>query len=547
MQGVGVITSERATPTVARVGGRRRALGLEAPEWALLGLLALFSLWVLGLDLYQVIAHGRVWTGTDGSYSVDQLQYLAWVQSASQHLLVSNLFVLHSTPADYLQPAVLISGLLVAAGVAPWLALLLWKPVAVLALFLAVRAFTRRALSDQGRGAWMAVMTLTLFYGSFTSVYGQLGVLGDLFPPFMSWGYPFALLALASIVLALVSYESARWEGRMSWTPAGLGVLAGVLHPWQGELMLVVLVLAEVFSPETRAALVQVRSLRALGAELSSPRVRLAAASIAGALIPLLYYLALDKLDVSWGMGRMHSKHGLQAISILLVVLPLGLVALTGYRGAARNFLIHASRLWPVATVLIFFQSSSAAGATPLHTFLGITLPLSVLAVDGCLRLGWRRMRFQRAAAVVLILLFTIPTTYYELKVAKSNAGPARGNPNFILPDERQAFDFLRRDPARGGVLSRYYLGLAVPAETGRHTYVGDCIWSEPNCGARQILATRLLKGHMSAGFARKFVRHTHARFVLADCLVHADLTGKLGPVLQSVHHFGCATVYQLR
>jgi hypothetical protein len=363
----------------------------------------------------------------------------------------------------------------------------------------------------------------------------------------MSWGYPFALLALASIVLAFVSYEAARREGRMTWTPAVLGVLAGILHPWQGELMLVLLVLAEVFSPETRAALGHVRSIRTLRAELGSPRVRLAAASIAGALIPLLYYLALDKLDLSWGLGRTHSKHGLLATSILLVVLPLGLVALTGYRGAARNFLIHASRLWPVATVLIFFQSSSAAGATPLHTFLGITLPLSVLAVDGCLRLGWRRMRFQRATAVVLVLLFTIPTTYYELKVAKTNASPARGNANFIQPDERQAFDFLRHDPARGGVLSRYYLGLAVPAETGRHTYVGDCIWSEPGCAARQILATRLLKGHMSPGFAQKFLRHTHARFVLTDCLVHVDLTRKLGPLLQSVHRFGCATVYQLR
>ena len=64
------------------------------------------SLWVLALDLYQVVVHGRVWTGTDGVYLVDQMQYLAWIQSASHHLLSANLFVLHGTPADYLQPAV---------------------------------------------------------------------------------------------------------------------------------------------------------------------------------------------------------------------------------------------------------------------------------------------------------------------------------------------------------------------------------------------------------------------------------------------------------
>ena len=83
-----------------------RSTGSSSRCWACSPLL---SLWVLGVDLFQVVVHSRVWTGTDGVYIVDQMQYLAWIKSASQHVLASNLFVVQPTPADYFQPAVAIS------------------------------------------------------------------------------------------------------------------------------------------------------------------------------------------------------------------------------------------------------------------------------------------------------------------------------------------------------------------------------------------------------------------------------------------------------
>ena len=123
-------------------------------------------------------------------------------------MLASNLFVLRPTAADYFQPAVVISGALTALGVAPWLALLLWKPVAVIAAFYGVREYAHRSLE----GTWprRAALALGLFFGSFTVIYGSSGVLGDLFPPFLSWGYTFGLLALAAMLFALFSYERAR-------------------------------------------------------------------------------------------------------------------------------------------------------------------------------------------------------------------------------------------------------------------------------------------------------------------------------------------------
>ena len=163
-------TSGPGIATVPRARARRwRIDGFEAVLLVVFGLL---SVWVLGLDLFQVIAHGRVWTGTDGLYLVDQMQYLAWVQSASHHLLIANLFVLRPTPADYFQPAIAISGGLSALGLAPWLALLLWKPIAVVSFFFAVRAFVYRSI--QGLWPRRAALTLALFFGSFTIVYGEL-------------------------------------------------------------------------------------------------------------------------------------------------------------------------------------------------------------------------------------------------------------------------------------------------------------------------------------------------------------------------------------
>src|SRR5947199_1170027 len=118
-------------------------------ELAALGLFAALSLWVLLLDGWQIIAHGQVWTGTDGVYIVDQLQYLAWIKSTALHGLVANLFVLRHTPADFFQPAVSLSAGLVVLGVPPWLSLLIWKPIAVGAVFFSFRAYVHSSVAGR--------------------------------------------------------------------------------------------------------------------------------------------------------------------------------------------------------------------------------------------------------------------------------------------------------------------------------------------------------------------------------------------------------------
>jgi hypothetical protein len=139
-------------------------------ELAVLVVFALLSLWVLGVCVLRAADGGRVWTGTDGAFGVqDQMQYLAWIRDASNHGLSSNLYVLKPQPYDYIQPAVAISAALTALGMAPWLALLLWKPVAVIAIFLAVRGLVHATI-DNGRARAAALALGLLFTGWGTMV-----------------------------------------------------------------------------------------------------------------------------------------------------------------------------------------------------------------------------------------------------------------------------------------------------------------------------------------------------------------------------------------
>jgi hypothetical protein len=203
--------------------------------------------------------------------------------------------------------------------------------------------------------------------------------------------------------------------------------------------------------------------------------------------------------------------------------------------------------VWPLSALAIFILSATDLSATPLHAFEGITLPLGVLAVEGLRRAGFGRLPHRKVIGFAAIAAFTIPATYWELHSAEQLVAPSPGNANFITRGERDALNYLAANRTPGGVLTRFYLGAVVPAETGRRTYVGDCLWSEPGCSSRAQLAQQLLDGTIAADQVRRIVNRLGARFVLADCQTAADLPAVLGPIASSVTRFGCATVYRLR
>ncbi len=495
-------------------------------DWFDLSVLIVFaavSVWVLGLDLWQVVAHHHVWTGTDGLFLTDQMQYLAWIQEASKHFLASDMFVLRSTPHDYFQPIVVLSAGLTALGVVPWLALLLWKPVAVIAAFAAIRSFTRYTLVD--RFDRRAALVLALFFGTW-------GVVGDEWMPFWSWGYPFGLIAIAAVAGALMSYDRARANKRVTWVAPVLGMIASFTHPWQGEVLVLIVIGAELATWRRKAPW---------------RRLTLPAIMVAATAFPLVYYEALYRFDPAWHAAQGASRHVYSLSALVLPLLPLLIVGALAYRRRPVSFFDAALRVWPLATLAIYIFSETGISGTPLHAFAGITLPLSVLSVEGARSVGLRRIPGWRLLLVAVIAAATIPASISQLRLAKYWASPTPHNANFITHGERNALDYLKSNPTRGGVLARAtYLGIVIPGETGRRSYVGACLWSEPHCSDRIVFTRDLFLGSDKPQQAQAFVRSTGARFLLKDCYSPEILQKTLGSMIKSVKRFGCATVYQV-
>jgi hypothetical protein len=494
---------------------------LARVDWfdlAVLILLAAVSVWVLVLALARIAAHGWVWDGTESAYVVDQLQYLAWIRDASTHVLASNLFVLHSTPHDYLQPVVAISGGLVALGVAPPIALLAWQPVAIGGLFVAVRGFVRAQL--RGRLAVRAALVLALFAG-------WPGMYFDLWLPFWTWGYQEALLALACAVGALLLYHRSREGGRLLWVAAVLAALASWLHPWQGEILLVLMACGEA-----------IMLIGGRGARLWRPLP-----VIVAAVLPLVYYALLARFDPAWRLGQQGSTGIMPLPELLLPLAPIAIPALLAYRRRNMNFIQAATRVWPFAAVAVYLLAENGLGSSPPHAFAGITLPLAVLAVEGVGSLRWPAFVPRVTLTALAVLAVTVPVAVDKLGVARHlvlNQKP-------FTADELRALQYLAHSPEPGGVVTPIHLGSIVPSVTGRRTYIGDCYWSLPDCDFRNVNTWLVVHwGRVLPRYARAFVIGTGARFVLKDCKGRDHLWRELRKIVVSVHRFGCASVYEI-
>lgn len=484
-------------------------------------LFAAVSMWLVAVNLWDAGQHHLVWTGIDGEYPVDQLQYLAWISDAAHHVLVSDLFGPHRTPHDYLQPLIAISGGLTAAGLAPWLSLLVWKPVALLGLFLALRAYCRRLLPTHGLR--LAALLLALFAASFN-------VLEDEWLPFQAWGYPFDLLSLAALIGALIAFDRSRTAGSAGWAAPVLGALAAWLHPWQGELLIVIVVSSEAVWHFVGPA----RSPRTLTVTI---------ATVVLTALPLVYYAGLGHFDPAWHAGQTVSQRSWPLSSVAVPLLPLLIVALPGYRRPVRGFLDASVRVWPPAALSVWAMNQTPLGAWSVYAWVGITVPLAVLAVQGA-ELWLMRIPHHRWVATLGVLALIVPGSWTMLVRAADAIRPHRADQNLITRSEGRALAYLAADPLPGSVLSPFPTGDAVPAETGRRTVVGDDRWTE-RFNARNRQAWQLVHGRLGPRQALSFVRSTDARFILAPC-GSTPLRRTLGSMLVSVRRFGCFGVYEI-
>src|SRR5919197_1886520 len=220
-------------------------------ELALLAALVGLAVAPLAGLLLRVALRGGHFTGGDGLLVLDQLQYLNWLRQASEHVLVGNLYDLAPGRRSFLHPGVAISGALHALGLGIAAAYLVWKPVAVLALWAGVVAWCHRLL--QPGGGRLAAIALALFFASpaaalvgWTGLGGEgvkldfdfLG--GELTSGNFVWGYSFTAIAVGLVPLGLLAHERAR----TGWAAAA-GLVAAWLQPWQGATFLLTLLAVE--------------------------------------------------------------------------------------------------------------------------------------------------------------------------------------------------------------------------------------------------------------------------------------------------------------
>ncbi|MFL5856149.1 MAG: hypothetical protein ACJ77L_05290 [Solirubrobacteraceae bacterium] len=516
----------------------------------LLALCALAFCVLIGL-LVRVWVKGGVVTGADGYLVVDPLQYLNWLRQAGDHGLVRNLYDIGPSPRSFLHPGVLLAGLAHRAGLGLVASYMLFKPVAIAALFAGALLFTRRFLQHQADRRFALVLALfacspvaaLVGWANLGSEFRQFQfdlITGELWTGSYLWGYLFTAIAVGVMPLGLLAYQRGRGVGRRALGVGGqrrcialaaaAGLIAGWLQPWQGATFAGILVAGEV--------------MLFVATRQRPPLLRLAIV-LAATAAPLVYYLALSRLDDAWklaGTANAASSFGGRAWpAVIFGVAIFAVPAAFAYRRVPRDFASLALRAWPPLALAVYVLPF---GTFPYHALQGLTLPLVVLGV-----LAWRQHLGERPLAlwpaVAVAALLIVPGTAYRIDNMRKAVAVGR-QPHFLTDGEHDALDALSRDPERGGVLAPVYMGLLVPAYTGRETWIGAGSWT-PDFTARQRQAEDLFAGRLSPARARALVRRSHARFLLSDCHGRADIAPTVAAFTDPPKRYGCATVWRVR
>lgn len=501
-------------------------------EWAILAALAAWAL----VPLAILLVHWRTgppagtFVGAEGIQIGDQLQYVAWIRESGDHGLISNRFDTVDDPHVFPHPMWALSGLAWKLGASLQVAFLLWKPVAVVALFAGFAAYVRRRVPD-GPGARAAALAAALFYFSPAAwlfdwadvLEGQqfpsLTIALELFPAGLVWGVFPTAIALGLMPVFLLGVERLLEAGGSTGRAAAIGAagaLVSWLHPWQGLTLLAILAGLWAWGRFGRREL----------ARMAVPAALTAA--------PLVLYAILTRTDSAWSVvSEPNSMPHFGWWLAAALVPPLALAA-TGLRGPADTPGERILRLWVPAALVVYLSLQSSFF---YHALAGLSLPLAVLGARGLARLS-----VPRAAVAGLVALVTLPGLAFAVDyLARDLDG------HFLAPGETAAFEHLRESDRPGPVLARLELGRALPAHADRNTWVGHATWT-PRNDERDRRADDLFRGGLDPATARALVRESRAAYVLADCESGGVLLREaLGPLVRSVRRFGCATVYELR
>jgi hypothetical protein len=518
----------------------------------LLATVAVAVIWAavpMALLAYHTISSGGVLSGSDGPLAgADQLFYMDSIRQSGSHLLIGDHFAFSLGQGVFLHPLYLFGGVIWRVGLP--LPAVLWFLELLAAMVLAIGTVVMTVRVLAGARARLTAVVLGLFYLTpllpllaWTGLIGALPryqlllVAGETMPAWQLWGYPHTAITVGALAGAFAGAAALgagkRSVGLIVAVSAG-ACICGWLHPWQGAIFILVVA----------ALALQTRS-RAVASRLAIPVIAAAA--------PMLYEAILSRTDAAWKVDSLQNGVGQGPLwALALGLLPLAVPAAIGVRRMAPGPLRTVLVGWPLAAVIVYY----ATAQFPYHALDGISIPLALLAVAawcggrdpargqaGAIPAGRARLRTGLVLAAVAVAV--VPGAIYELRTFRDSERSGAA-PYFIGNDDHAALRYLEHASGPGGVLARDYIAMAVPAFTGRPTWVGEWTWT-PQFAVRAALAEQLMRGTLDPVKARQLVRGTGARFVLRDCGAGVRLGALLGPLVAAEHRFGCAAVYELR
>jgi hypothetical protein len=540
------------TPGFKVRGLLTRSAGLIRGDAATFGALTIWAFAPLAVIAIYVASNGGILTGPNGADFFDQFQYLAWIRDEGSHLLASDLWVIGGTPHDYVQPMYLISGLLWRLGLSLQLAYLVWKPVALLVLFLGFAAYVRRMLG--GRWAPTAALILALFYESPVSALaswtGHLSsahrlqlilTTDDATSALNLWGFEHTAIAIGLMPVFLLGSErllsgaevTAGIDRRRMVLVALTGLLVAWLHPWQAVILLAIVGVVWLGRPSRR-------------------RLAVLVVPIAATVLPLIYGVALARFDPWWSsfQAQLAGVGTEPWWALLASFAPLIVFAAAGCR-RPRDDGEWMLLLWPVACAGVYLLVPQF----PPHALAGVTLPLGVLAVR-----GWSRLRaalraapgLAQGVAVAAVAAACVPAAVLHAQgvrqsVQNTLAGSIDRQQFSLTDDQAAAVAYLNRVPRRGGVLAPWFLSMSIPGLTGRAVYAGHPAW-QPHINVSTDGAFFDPNLRDPTGRVRRtLLRSSGAVLVIADCQSPPGLARALAPLTPTVRHFGCVTVFATR
>jgi hypothetical protein len=480
--------------------------------------------WLLAVELPA----GGVWTGAEGAIPADEHQYLMWIAQARDRVFAGNGYAPPGSDAVLLHPLFTPSGLLAALGVDVRLAYVLWKPVAVAVLVVGAVAWAARFFGERRGALAVAVLAALLLWtpAELLDLGGRVGdeVRGIAFPVLAAgalWGATPTAISVGLMPLVLLGVErivaTPRPPPPLVAVTAAAAAVCAWLHPWQGEVLVLV--------------------LAGLVAWDRGGRRWLRAAPVAAALVaPIAYFGLLSVADADWARARdAAAAPAFSAAAVALALAPLAVVAALGLPRRPQAPAERALWLWPPAVLAVHWVLAPSA---PYHAFEGLSLPLAVLLVR-----GWRHVPLSAAvgaAAVVALAAAGVVT------VARSWKGTldAPTSAHVLVADDARAVAYLRDAPRDGGVLAPLRVASALPALTGRVPWLGHFTWT-PAFHERAAANEVLFAGALREDRVRHVVRASGAQTVFADCR-SAPLEVALRPLRPRVVRFGCAAVFEL-